>query len=220
MKIGFYALLIVLLTTGVGFAFGLPSIPGVGDASSASASLEDAVSAQTDLENAYSNGAKFNLQTQGLMAEALGLKDEAAKFLTAADGIQEGNAKSVEATRATTEGLSAVVEQKMAQGEVLSTESKKKVGESLVTMAQSLLSYKIAADKSQSSLEMAKSVIANAPLTQKLSAKNTLNPVLTIAPKVPGDLASVAATAKKYMAFAKSAGIEPPSDLNSALGDL
>ena len=69
-------------------------------------------------------------------------------------------------------------------------------------------------------MESAQSVVKNASMTKVMSIKNDLGPVLSIAPKVPGDLTSVVATATKYVQFAKNAGVKPPSDLTSALGDL
>ncbi|RLF06673.1 MAG: hypothetical protein DRJ64_04200, partial [Thermoprotei archaeon] len=69
-------------------------------------------------------------------------------------------------------------------------------------------------------LESAQSVVKNASMTEVMSLKDKLSPVLSIAPNVPGDLTSVISTATKYVQFAKSAGVKPPSDLTSALGDL
>lgn len=222
MKKLIVASLAMVLTAGPAFSFGLPKIPSVGSEKSAASavSIEDALASQADLVKAYSKGVKFNLQTQGLMAEALGLKTEAAKLIAAAEGIQEGNVEGIEATKAETAAVSETVEKKMSEGSELSGESKKTVAKSLGTMALSLLSYRNAADKTQSSLQMAKSVIENAPMTQKLSAKNQLDSVLKVAPKIPGDLSNVVMTAKKYVDFAKSAGVAPPADLNTALGDL
>lgn len=220
MKKVVVSLSIVFLTAGSVFAFGVPSMPGASAKKSASVSMEDAVSSQADLVQAYSNGVKLNLQTQSIMADALGLKDESAKLLTAAESINEGNAKGIDATVAGTKSQSEAVANKMAEGGELSGESKKLVGKSLVTMGLSLVSYKQAAGKAKDSLDMAQSVIKSASMTQKLSAKDTLSPVLSIAPKVPGDLVNIASVAKKYIDFAKSAGIKPPSDLTKALGDL
>jgi|GEM_PF-2914343 polyhydroxyalkanoate synthesis regulator phasin len=222
MKRGLFALLVLLIAASNSFGFGLPGLPGAKSEAQGggAATMDDAVAAQNDLIKAYSSGVKFNLITQGLMAEALGMKDKAAKCKTTADAINEGNAEGLQASKAITDEATAEIEKKMAEAGELSAESKKKVGESLVTMAQCLIAYKTAADKSQNSLKLAQSVIESAPVTQKLSAKKQLDPVLSIAPSVPSELANVSTTATKYVQFAKSAGIQAPSDLNKALGEL
>lgn len=220
MKKMVIVLAIVALSVGPAFGFTKGLTGGGNKQDAAAVTMDDAVASQSNLMKAYSQGVKYNLATQGTMAEALGLKEEAAKLHTAAESIQEGNAKGIEATKAETASLTEVVDQKMAAGGDLSDGAKKKVGQSLLTMAKSLLAYKTAADMSKSTLDLAQDVIKDAPMTQKISAKKTLDPVLTIAPKVPGELANVTTTAKQYIDFAKSVGVEPPADLNKALGDL
>ena len=96
----------------------------------------------------------------------------------------------------------------------------RKVGLSLVSLTKSVLAYKTAADLSTGALDSAQSVVKSASMTDVMSIKEKLSPVLSIAPKVPGDLTSIVTTATKYVQFAKAAGVKPPSDLTSALGDL
>jgi hypothetical protein len=211
---------IVLLTAVSASAFTKGLSGGAKKDGAVSITMDDAVASQSNLVKAYANGVKFNLQTQGIMAEALGLKEDAAQLQTAANSIQDGNSKGIDAARAETQSVSANVEKKMAEGGELSADARIKVGESLITLTQCILSYKDAVSMSKTSLDMAQTVIKDAPMLQKASAKSTLEPVLTIAPKMPGDLVSVTTTAKKYIEFAKSAGIEAPADLNKALGDL
>lgn len=213
------ALLVLVMTSGNVFAFGIPSF-GVKKAATSSVSLEDAMSSQDDLVSAYVAGNKFDFKTKALLAEALGLRDEAATFQTAADSIGVGNVKDIAATQAQTEGAQEAIELKMAESEGLSSESKAMVCESLVCLAASVTNYKKAAELSSGALESATSVIKGASLTNVVSLKSKLGPVLSVAPKVPGALTSIVATASKYFAFAKSAGISVPSDAGSVLGAL
>lgn len=220
MKKMVIVLAVVVLTVGPAFGFTKGLIGGGKNQAASAVTMDDAVASQSDLVKSYSQGVKYNFQTQSTMAAALGLKEEAAKLHTAAESIQEGNVKGIEAAKAETAGLTEAVDKKVAAGGELSDEAKKKVGQSLITMCKSLLAYRTAADMSKSTLELAQTVIKDAPITQKMSAKKTLDPVLTIGPKVPGEMANMASTAKHYIDFAKSVGVEPPADLNKALGDL
>lgn len=213
------ALVMIVLMAGSSFAFGVPSFGSKSDSAPA-VSLEDAMAAQTDLISAYVAGNKADLETKSIIAEALGLKDQAAELMMASESINEGNAKDISATQAKTESAQSAIEEKMSSSKDLSADAKKKVGLSLVSLTKCVLAYKSAADLSTGALDSAQSVVKNAPMTQKLSVKKDLDPLLSIAPKVPGDLTSIVTTATKYVQFAKSAGVEPPSDLTSALGDL
>lgn len=213
------ALVMIVLMAGTSFAFGVPSFGGKKDAAPA-VSLEDAMAAQTDLVSAYVTGNKADLETKSIIADALGLRDQAAELMTASESINEGNAKDISATQAKTEGAQKAIDEKMDGSKELSAEAKKKVGLSLVSLTKCVLAYKTAADLSTGALDSAQSVVKSASMTEVMSIKKDLGPVLSIAPKVPGDLTSVVTTATKYVQFAKSAGVEPPSDLTSALGDL
>jgi len=208
-----------LFVVSSAFAFGVPGLGG-GGGSKSSASLDDAVSAQNDLVKAYVQGAKNNMEAQATMADALGLKEQSAVFTATAEGINESNAKDVPAEVAKTEDASKEIADALKNAKELSADSKKKVAMSLLPLAVSLTNYKVAGDKSKTSLEMAKSVIENASMMDKVKAKKQLDPVLAIAPKVPGDLAALASTAKNYIQFAKSNKIEVPKDVTKALGDL
>ena len=128
--------------------------------------------------------------------------------------------KDIPATHAKTEDAQKAMESKMADSKDLSDEAKLKVGESLVCLTKCVVSYKQAADYSQTALDSAQNVVKNSSVTEVFTVKKKLDPVLTIAPKVPGDLTSVVDTSTKYLAFAKSVGVEPPADLESALGGL
>ena len=218
MKKILIGVLILLFTSTSVFSFGVPKIGG-GDKKPA-VSLEDALVAQNDLVGAYVAGNKYDLETKAILADALGLKDEAAELKMASESINEGNSKDISATQAKTKNAQKAIEAKMGESKELSTDAKKKVGESLASLTKSVISYKKAAELSTGALDSAKSVVKNASMTDALSIKKKLGSVLKIAPKVPGDLISIASTATKYMSFAKSAGVKPPSDLTSALGDL
>jgi len=203
-----------------GFAFGLPKAPAMGSASGKSAvSIDDALSMQNDLLKAYANGVKLNCEAQSIMSEALGLDSLAADLKAESDGLSETNVDGLEASVAKSKAATDAISKKMAESKELSAEAKGKVAKSLVPLGLSLLSYKSAAEKGVSALDGAKSVIENAPMTQKLSAKSKLDPILSIAPSLPGDLSNVIAMAGKYVEFAKSNDIEPPKGLNDALGD-
>lgn len=220
MKRIIVALVVVLAMAGQGWAFGVPGLGKKEETKAPSFSLDDALAAQGDLIKAYADGNKFDLMTKSLMADALGLKEDAATLKTAAESIDAGNVEGIEAAQAKTEAAQTAVAQKMEKSDKLSADAQMTVGKSLVTLGSCLLSYKAAASQCDKSIDMAKNVIDNASLMNKMSVKKQLDPVLSVAPKVPGDLESLMGTAKKYVEFAKSAGVEPPSDLKQAIGDL
>jgi hypothetical protein len=214
-----FAVLTVVVFSANGFAFGIPKLPGTGSKSAPAVNIEDALSMQNDLMKAYTNGVKYNLEANSIMGDALNLKEEAANLKADAQGVDGTNVKDLKARVAKTKNATLKIENAMASNKELSSEAKKKVAKSFIPLAASLVSYKVAADKSVSALENAKSVIENAPMTEKLSAKSKLDPILTIAPSVPGDLADVLSMTNNYVKFAKSNGIEVPKDLSAALGD-
>jgi len=213
------ALLIVVMTVGTSFAFGLPSL-GANNKDQSGVSIDDAMKSQSDLVAAYVAGNKYDLETKSIIADALGLREEAATLMMASESINDGNVKDIPATRAKTEDAQKAMESKMADSKDLSDEAKLKVGESLVCLTKCVVSYKQASDYSQTALDSAQNVVKNSSVTEVFTVKKKLDPVLTIAPKVPGDLTSVVDTSTKYLAFAKSVGVEPPADLESALGGL
>ena len=213
------SLLIVVMSVGTSFAFGLPSL-GSKSKDQSAVSIDDAMKSQSNLVAAYVAGNKYDLETKSLIAEALGLRDEATTLKMASESINEGNVKDIPATRAKTKDAQKAMESKMADSKDLSDDAKLKIGKSLLCLTKCVVSYKKATDLSQSALDSAKSVVKNSSLTEVVSVKKKLDPVLTIAPKVPADLTSVVETSTKYLAFAKSAGVKPPADLESALGGL
>ena len=218
MKKILIGVLILLFTSTSVFSFNIPKMGGKDK--KPAVSLEDALVAQKDLVGAYVAGNKYDLVTKAILADALGLKDEAAELKTASESINEGNAKDISATQAKTENAQKAIEAKMDASKELSADAKKKVGASFLSLTAAVISYKKAVELSAGALDSAKSVVKNASMTDALSIKKQLSDVLEIAPQVPGDLSSIASTATKYIQFAKSAGVKPPSDLTSALGDL
>jgi hypothetical protein len=213
------ALLIVVTAVGTSFAFGMPGF-GKKSKNKPAVSIDEAMASQSNLVAAYVAGNKYDLETKSLIAEALGLRDEASTLKMASESINEGNVKDIPATRAKTEDAQKAMESKMADSNELSDDAKATIGKSLVCLTKCVVSYKQAADLSQSALDSAQSVVKNSSMTEVVTVKKKLDPVLTIAPKVPGDMTSIVETSTKYLAFAKSAGVKPPSDLESALGSL
>ena len=218
MKKTAIVILMVLMTVTSSWALGLPKLVGGGDDSGPT--IEDAMGIQNDLVSAYVDGNKYDLEAKSIIADALGLKEQAATLKMASESINEGNVKDIDANRVKTEDAQKAIDKKMTESEALSDESKAKIGESLVCLTKCVVSYKKAADLSQGALESAQAVVKNAPITQMVTIKKKLDPVLTIAPKVPSDLPSVVETTSRYVQFARSAGVEPPSDLEAALGDI
>jgi hypothetical protein len=219
MKKLLLALLIVTMTTATGFAFGIPKLSKQSGGAPA-VTMDQALKTQNDLVAAYVAGKKYDLETKAMIAEALGLREEAAVLMTASESISEGNVQDIPATQAKTEEAQQAMEEKMADSKELSKEAQIKVGESLLCLTKSVLNYKKAVDLSHNALDSAQSVVKSSSPTEVFKVKKQLNPVLTIAPKLPDDLVSVAETSSRYVAFAKTVGVEPPADLESALGNL
>jgi len=213
------ALFMVFFSVGQLFAFGVPSFGGK-SAESPTISIEDAMASQSSFVASYVTGNVLDLETKSLLAEALGLDDQANELRVAAKSMNEGNAKDIAATVAKTEAATKAVDEKMKDSGDLSGDAKKKVAESLLTLTGCVVAYKTAAELAPSALESAQSVVKSASLMDAMSIKNKLGPVLTIAPKIPGDLSSIVTTASKYVEFARNSGVKPPSNLMSALGDL
>ena len=201
------------------FAFGIPKLASKGSTNAPAVNIEDVLTAQNALIEDYINGIKSNYVAQSYMCEALGLDDEAANAKSSAQGFSESNVKGIKAKRENSKSIDEKIEKEMATHKELSSEAKALVAKSLIPLSQSIISYKGAAEKSAKTLDNAKSVLSNASMTKKLSIKRKLDPVLSIAPKVPGDLTNLLTLAGNYVKFAKSKDIKIPKDLNAALGD-
>ena len=84
------ALLIVVMTVETSFAFGLPSL-GANNKDQSGVSIDDAMKSQSDLVAAYVAGNKYDLETKSIIADALGLREEAATLMMASESINDGN---------------------------------------------------------------------------------------------------------------------------------
>lgn len=218
MKKVLATLLVGLFIVTLGFANGLPGIGA--KKSSSEVNIEEALSAQSNLVNAYVAGNIYDLESKSLLAEALGFKDYAATLRMASESINDGNVKDIPSIQAKTEEAQKAIDAKMAESSELSEEAKVKVVESLGSLALCIVNYKSAVDYSKPALESATAAVKDASPMKVLSVKQNFDLALFIGPKVPTDFASLVQTATRYIAFAKSAGIEPPLDLEDALGDL
>lgn len=215
MKRVFMAMLMVMFFSSSVLAFDVPGLGG----NKSGGGFENAMAAQAGFVGAYVAGNKYDFEAKALAAEALGLKEEAATLKIAAESINEGNAKDIPATKTKTEDAQGAIDKKMAESKELTAESKALLGKSLLNMANSVINYKKASELSKGALTSAQSAVKGTSPMNMPSVKKDLDPIFTIGPKMPGDLASVIETASRYSKFARSAGVEPPDNLKSALGE-
>ena len=213
-------LTVTMFLANSAMGFGLPKM-GKNEKSSVAVSLDDVKKGQKDLVTAYTNGVQANHNANGLMLEAIVGKEAAAKSKEAAEGLKEGNCTSdMKKNTKIADGARAKIAEEMAKSKELSAESKKLVGASLVEIGKSVVSHAAAVKLAQANIDGAQAVIKDAPMTKKMGVKKELDPILKIAPSVPGELAAVGKSLKNYIDFAKSQSIPVPPEATDALGEF
>ncbi len=188
---------------------GLPGLPTGGNTADAGA-----IAGQNDsLVRGYVGANKDVLLANALMAEALGLKDQAATARATADALTEGATKgNLEDSNKAVSASTAAVADAIAKSPKLDAQSKATYQQGLAKLAQGVIRYvklrKPAQDFSAS--------LKGAPPT----ALPKLQSGIYIVSQLPGGISNLGTSLKNATAFAKSNDIPVPADATEALSAL
>jgi len=187
--------------------FGLPSLPG----GNKSAAGTDLAGAQDQLVRQYVDADKTILKANAEMADAVGLKDEAAMLKASGDSLGEGATKGnlSDADKATSD-VSKKLTEKLGDSTIaLDADAKKKFTAGLVTMASGMVKYVGMKAGFQSFAGNLKS--ASPMMLPKLQSG------AYIVSTLPGNAKNLSTALSNSIAFAKSHDIKVPAEATDAL---
>lgn len=188
---------------------GLPGLPAGGNNADAGA-----IAAQNDsLVRGYVGANKDVLLANALMAEALGLKDQAATARATADALTEGATKgNLEDSNKAVSASTAAVADAIAKSPKLDAQSKATYQQGLAKLAQGVIRYVKLRKPAQ---EFSAGLKGAAP-----TALPKLQSGIYIVSQLPGGVSNLASSLKNATAFAKSNDIPVPADATEALAAL
>lgn len=199
-------------STAVHAQFSMPSIPGVKSLGGSSSSGD--ISGQQDvLVRGYVAANKDVLSANALMAQALGLKTEAATSAATSASLTEGATKDAlqESSKAVAASTSAVAAE-MAKKPVLDANSKALYSKGLVLLATGVGKF---AGVGKGVGDMGSSLKSVSPLQlPKLQSS------VYIVSSFPDSMSNVSGALKNAISFAQSQDIPVPADVNDALKAL
>ena len=191
---------------------GLSQVPSFGSLGSKLTGGGDLSGQQTSLLTAYIAGGKDVLSSQAKLLEALGLKDQAASTQATADALTSGATEQSlkDADKAESDNSAALSTAMSNQSGALDAQSKKTYTQGLVLLASGLIKY---TGMKQDVANFSKGLSGPAAL----QAGSKLQSGVYIVKTLPTSTSNTASTLNSAVSFAKSHGIEVPSDATAAL---
>ncbi|MDB5876873.1 MAG: hypothetical protein JWQ41_287 [Variovorax sp.] len=205
-----------ILALGVSSAaqaqFSLPSVPGI-KGLGGSTSGGDIVGQQDGLVRGYVAANKDVLDANSLMANALGLKTEAATSAATSAALTEGATKdAIEESNKVVATSTNAVAAEMAKKPVLDAKSKALYGKGLILLASGVTKF---AGVGKNVSTMGSSLKSVSPLQLP-----KLQSAVYIVSNFPDSMTNVSGALKNAVSFAQSQDIPVPTDANDALKAL
>lgn len=205
------------------FAIGFGDLVKGSKSDSSNSSAVDAVNMQDDLVKQYIVAALLINEAQRMLAEALGLNEDAARLKADGEVLGSGAVLSVDSLEKSTEiseQANKNIEEKLAEGAELSSESQLLFAQALIPYATGLYETSQLYDAFEEFGDAAKEQISAASMIQKIKVTKKLAVGLHVVSSVPGLAKDLYSTSEKLLSFAKSNNIDVPEDATDALGDL
>lgn len=188
--------------------FSMPSIPGMGKSSGGGSA--DLGGQQDSLVKGYVSANKDVLNANAIMAEALGLKDQAVASRATADALKEGATKdNLDAANKAVATSTDAVAAEIAKGPKLDAAAKATFGVGLASLSSGVIKY-VALGKDVK--DMGSNLKSASP-----AALPKLQSAVFVVSKFPDSLSSVSKGLKNAIDFAKANDIPIPKDATSAL---
>lgn len=189
--------------------FKMPSLPGVG---ATSAGGGDLGGAQDQLVHQYVDADKTIMLANAHMADAVGLKDDAAKLRASSDSLGDGATRGnlADSDKAISDANEKFSKRLSDNTVVLDADAKKKYTAGLVTMASGVIKY----------------VGMKGPFQSFAGNLKTASPMMLpklqsgayIVSSLPSNAKNLTAALSSATEFAKSHDIEVPKDVTKAMG--
>jgi hypothetical protein len=204
--------------SGDSFAqLGLPKFGG--DAPTPQNGVDASVS-QDQLVRTYAAADSETLRGQSKMAEALGLKDQAAAAKAKADALTSGATITSDTLRQASQtqmDVAEAVSKAQMQSNALSEDGKARFSEGLGHMGLGVLGTVKLKDAALAFQQAAKTQITSASLLQKVSVTRSLAAGTYVAANLPGHIINLGSGLKSAVSFAQSHNIPVPADATAAL---
>lgn len=204
----------VTLAPAAGMAqFKLPSVGG--GAPSSGSGGGDASAQQDQLVKAYVAADKEVLIAQAKMADAVGLKERAAKLNAASDALGAGATKdNLEASETMQSEASQEIQAKLKDGNLkLDAAGKKKFADALGSLGRGIVKY----SNLKGPIASFQSAVTGSGAAGMVSAASKLSAGKYIVTSTPGHVKNLSNTLDTAVTFAKSNDIPVPADATAAL---
>ena len=208
------AILALGACTGVHAQFALPSLPGVMNLLGGSGNSGSDLGGQQDaLVRGYVAANKDVLTANGLMAQALGLKGEAAASAATSASLTEGATKDAleESNKAVAASTSAVAAE-LAKQPVLDASAKAIYAQGLATLASGVIKF-VGVGKNVGAMGSSLKSISPMQLPRLQSA-------VYVVSNFPSSMSNVSDALRNATAFAQTQDIPVPADATAALAAL
>jgi hypothetical protein len=191
-----------------------PKLPGAlsgltGDSSS------EATTQQDQLVKAYVDADKDVLKAQSKMADAVGLKERAAKLNAASDALGAGATKdSLEASETEQSEASKEIQAKLKDGNLQMDEAgKKKFADAMGDLGRGITKY----TKLKGPIANFQATVTKGGAAGALTAVSKLGVGKFIITSAPSNLRNMSSTLSSSIAYAKSHDIPVPADATAAI---
>lgn len=192
---------------------GLPSMPSLPGAAAPSSGGGDLSGQNDSLVRGYVAANKDVLLANSQMADALGLKDQAAASRATADALTDGATKgNLEDSNKAVSASTDAVAKEMAKGPKLDEAAKKKYQDGMAQLGRGVLKYVGLSGPAKAFSEGVKS--ASPMVLPKLQGG------AYVVSQLPTGLSNLGTSLKNANAFAKSNDIPVPADATQALASL
>jgi hypothetical protein len=191
-----------------------PKLPGAlsgltGDGNS------EATTQQDQLVKAYVDADKDVLKAQSKMADAVGLKERAAKLNAASDALGAGATKdSLEASETEQSEASKEIQAKLKDGNLQMDEAgKKKFADAMGDLGRGITKY----TKLKGPIANFQATVTKGGAAGALTAVSKLGVGKFIITSAPSNLRNMSSTLSSSIAYAKSHDIPVPADATAAI---
>lgn len=200
--------------------FGLPKMgKDKGEPAEAKLSAEDVLAQSDAIFGKLTSATKELLLGNAYAAEAVGLKEESEKLVTAAEALGKGDAEEeIKKAKETSTEVQEAIEAKMDEASDMTEGQKVAFAKSLVHTGKGVYMEKELIESVSETASNAKDVISSAGAMQKAKLTKQFKPVMSLAKSLPGDVKTAASTLQMYMDFASKNDISIPEDATAALG--
>ena len=205
-------ILVLTIICGSGFAFNVPKVPGLGGGG---VDVDSLMTAQEDVVKTLSSSLRNLSAAQILMANALGLKEEAAVAKEISDNLASGDLSGKDdIKKAVSNSLSTQnkINDTISGGSALTAQSK-------VEFAKSLFPYGKGSVEMVSTGRKAKAQADSVSQTKNPLVLKKLNTLLFVAQNTPKLLKTFSGSTKSVIKFAKSNGLDT-SEIESQLASM